>query len=370
MLHPFPRPGTVRLVPALALLAGMVLLGGAAPTVGNTPTTTRDDAQPGASLALAALPLLRAAISAERRLGYAGTLAEQSPGREEWVSSVRHTAGSPGLQMQAGAGWAWTPGGSPMLTGAALALLAAHYRLVVSGVGSVLGEPAYEVCALRVDGRPAAEIWIDQATMLPLRAELLDDRGREVSAMGFVRLDRAIGRAGIVPAVERWTTSQLTAEVALPEADLAPVPRVVPPATLPVPGWTHPGRLWPHMSLIRVQRLPGAGGSLLDLSYSDGAFSLSLFLQRGVLSARDLGTWTRQRVGGTTVWAQGGPLRRTAWQDGAYVITVVTDAPDSGEEALVAAAVHQLSVSPAPPGLAHRLRRGLDRMGSWFNPFH
>ncbi len=367
-MHVLPRPGATRLAPALVLIAGVILIGGATPSGVGSATTAREDARAEPILALAALPLLRAAISAERRMAYAGTLSEQFPGRTAILASLRHRAGASTVSLAVGAGPA--SAAPPLLTSAALALLAAHYRLVMRGTGSVAGRLSYLVAAQRPGGTAAARFWIDEATLLPLRADVFDDRGQEVSATGFVRLDDLGGATMTTIAADRRAASPLMVDAAVPEAQLGALPRATLPAGLAVPGWDSPGRLWPHMSLISAQRTTLPSGWLVHLTYSDGAFSLSLFVQPGVLSTPDVRSWTRSRIAGTVVWTQRGALQRTAWQDGAYVITVLTDAPQAGGDALVATAVHRLSVPARAPSLTERLRRGLDRVGSWFDPFH
>jgi sigma-E factor negative regulatory protein RseB len=235
----------------------------------------------------------------------------------------------------------------------ALALLTANYQLVRAGRRAVAGRATELVEARRPDaGTPAARFWIDKETGLVLRREVYDDRGRTTRASAFVEIE--VGRAA-----PRGGTA-----VRLPSA----WPREVDTsgfAAMRQKGWHCPERLGGSLSLVDARRGGGPRQPILHLSFSDGLSSVSLFEQRGRLDTDKLDGYRSATRRGGTVYIRDGVPSRMVWTANGMVFTLVADAPARTVDQVV-------SGLPRPdqePGRWGRLSRGMDRVGSWFNPF-
>jgi sigma-E factor negative regulatory protein RseB len=213
----------------------------------------------------------------------------------------------------------------------ALAVLAVSYRLDVAGAAVTLGRRVTVVVAHRGEG-VVARWWLDDATGLALREELLDGRGRIrrlAAYLDFTPHGR-IPPAGSGPQIA-------------PDIDTVGVPRPAGGAR------EYPQRLTRAASgdlvLVGVRSLPGAPQTV-HLSYSDGLSAVSVFLQPGRLDAAGLAGYQRDRWGGTAVHvAPGWPVRVT-WQCPAGVVTVVAED--------VADARSAVAALPGEPELARR----------------
>jgi sigma-E factor negative regulatory protein RseB len=117
--------------------------------------------------------------------------------------------------------------------------------------------------------------------------------------------------------------------------------------------------------LYRARTVTAAGSTALQLTYSDGLFTASVFAQRGRLDTAHLPGFAAETVGGEQVYAREGLYRQLVWPGGDTVYTLVTDSPDEAVAQIVAVWPH----GPQQGGLLSRVGRGIDRMGSWINPF-
>ena len=107
-------------------------------------------------------------------------------------------------------------------------------------------------------------------------------------------------------------------------------------------------------------------GAVVDASYSDGLSVVSVFVQRGDRPER-LPRWRQSRIAGKQVWLTVPTSfgeRGVAWSAGGFVYTVIADAPATVVTEVVGQLPHDND-----GGLWQRVGRGLERIGSWFNPF-
>jgi sigma-E factor negative regulatory protein RseB len=231
-----------------------------------------------------------------------------------------------------------------------LSLLRANYLIEYSGAGTAVGRAARVVAVRRHDGSLAARYWLDSITGLPLRREMYDERGHLVNEGAFINL--SIGPAVVGPA-----PSQAAKAWSAGTARTSALPK------LRKQGWQVPSRLDGDMSLVGVSSDHAKSGVVVDASYSDGLSVVSVFMQRGELSDA-LPGWRAAEVRGLPVYSSEPDHRSLAWSAGDVVYTVISDAPPTSVDLIVAQLPHDHHV-----GLWQRVRRGLARIGSWFNPF-
>ncbi len=369
------------------------LLGPAAATAATARTTARA----GATAAPTPVAPTQADPVALRLLARASAAPAMTPYRGLQFVSTWSSAGSTGLVVQVdhrpglgtsvrSAGTAVAPGGDtylvagaaePSIMGGAalLGLLADTYDVVASGNERVAGRDCFVVTARRPKtGSPAARFCIDEVSGLVLRREVYDERGRLTRASAFVQVDvgRATATARARP--DRQSTGSETKPTG-PDRKPAGSPaipdawsqRVVAAALVPMRhnGWTCPSRLPGSLRLVDARRTGRDAATILQLGYSDGLASVSLFQQPGWLDGGDLDGYRRTVVAGHPAYVHDGVLERVIWSASGMVFTLVADAPAGTVEQIVAALPH-----PAPDhGIWTRLGRGADRVGSWFNPF-
>jgi sigma-E factor negative regulatory protein RseB len=371
-------PPLVRAVRRAALVVGAGAVGAAVCSAGVGAMTPHGDdftVAPAVTAAYApartlspeerrAVGHLRRAVTAERTATYSGTKwmssqtgvtvveVRHTPSRGTWLD-VRTSAGG-------GAGPVRTAAGTQAdLDGEALTALSHHYTLAVRGRDQCAGRPVTLVEARRLGtDRVAGRFWLDEATGLLLRRELYDATGEVVRATLFVRLDTG-AQAAAVPAETRGATRSGRARIvgrALGESGLAQLRR---------DGWYLPDVLPGGMERYRATEMTVDGDRVVQLAYSDGIFAASLFVQQGDLDPRSLRGFRSERMAGTTVYTGGGLHRTVVWGGRTAVYTLVLDAPEPLGPQLVAALPH----TPADDGPVARLSRGIQRVGSWVNPF-
>ncbi len=242
-----------------------------------------------------------------------------------------------------------------------LSLLKQHYELAVAGEAECTGRRAMVVEARRrgMSG-PAAvagRFWIDTASHLVLRREVLDTAGSVIRSAAFVEMttEPAVSSAEQVGnrQVVRPNGELLgTAALSDLEAEGWPVPRTITTASL---------------DLFEARLHEGGATPVLQLSYSDGLSSLSLFVQRGWLDGDPAGT--ARSMGGGTVWVEQGAPERVVWSGGEFTWTLVSDAASETVTEAVSALPHQLSAI-GDDGVPDRVWRGMARVGGWLNPFN
>ena len=256
-------------------------------------------------------------------------------------------------------------GGVAQIGHGPLGLVAANYDVVHDGEGRVAGRKAMIVAALRrtaaAPGPPAvaapaniavARFWIDRETGLLLRREVYDSRGTIVRASAFI--DISIGSTGLL--------THLPPMIPRPSSTSVDEGRL---DRLRGAGWTCPDSLPTGLDLYDARQLQDPAGPIMHFSYSDGLTTVSLFEQRGHLDQSRLDGYHAQQVGDATVFVRAGLPLRLTWSARGRVFTVLADAPDETVQAVIAALPHE----QAENGLLDRLRRGLGRFVSWFNPF-
>jgi hypothetical protein len=205
-----------------------------------------------------------------------------------------------------------------------LDLLERNYHLSGSRGARVAGRSATVVTATR-DGSPsvAARWWIDDATGIMLWQETYGESGSVDLSFGFtsVSVSQSEGILEHLPprlAVPRTSTSLSLSST----------------TELKASGWSCVREL-ADLSLVRIRSDRASNPDLVHLVYSDGLSTVSVFQQRGQLTAAPEGSqWDA---------ALGAHVRRGAsgvatWQSGEMVLTVVTD----GSAGLLAEAVESL----------------------------
>jgi sigma-E factor negative regulatory protein RseB len=105
---------------------------------------------------------------------------------------------------------------------------------------------------------------------------------------------------------------------------------------------------------------------VLQLSYSDGLSTLSLFLQRG--ETPPLRGGTVRQVAGGQVWEASGEPERVVWAARGLTWTLISDTAPSVVDQVLSVLPHTRQ-RVTQEGLVPRLWRGLDRVGAWLNPF-
>lgn len=311
-----------------------------------------------------AVALLHRAMEATARVSYQGTqyvAAWSSLDRSVSTSAVlevSHPSGGPTTVHAVGAGpasvveegpdaaWLADPGGP-------VELLVRAYDVVVADRGTVAGRPVQVVEALRPDGSTAARLWLDDETALPLRREVYDEDGATVTASAFVEISvQTRGSRPGAGGVARGSTGPGAAN-RLTHGDLA---------RLRERGWRCPTRLGDRLVLYDAKLL----GEAVQLSYSDGVATVSVFTQQGRLDKDRLAGFETREIGEGVVYASPGPPSTYTWSTGDRVVTVIADGPVTGVEGVLTA----MPPEPLPEeGLLARIGRGAERLRAWLDPF-
>ena len=296
-----------------------------------------------------ALQLLARAAEAGRRLSYSGTQYVASWRDDAAAASLVELEHDPvrGSVVTGGDARAETTQALAVLDRRMLDRLAAGYALAVTGPGRCTGRAATVVEARRADGSVAGRFWVDRATGMLLRREVFDGEGTRVRSSAFV--DLAVDEA---PAA----ALRLSADGAAPD------PQRPDTGALRRDGWHVPRQLPEGFALFDTE----LRGEVLQLAYTDGLSTLSLFAQDGELGTGGMSGFEREEVDGRPVWVRGAAPERVVWAGGDHVWTLVSDAPEAAVRAAVAALPHD----PEPDdGVGARLGRGLSRLGRMLNPF-
>ena len=314
------------------------------------------------------LQLLREAAEAGSAVSYQGVEMVSTwgvTGDSTTIADVWHRSGGSTLVEAAVAGVvsparqagisddtdSQAPEGVLGVTAQLVSLLGANYDLLYEGPGSADSRPAQMVEVWREDGSLAARFWLDQATKLPLRREVFDSGAHLIGEDVFIDLKLGAAAAAGTPSV---SARDVTAGAQLTAVDLT---------DMRARGWPVPAALPDGLSLFEAGEAPTRSGEVLDLSYSDGLFVVSVFMQRGDLPAKLTG-WQKITLDGRDVYTGEPDQRSITWAGQGFVFTVMADAPP----ATLNQAVDTLPYNP-PPGFWGRLSRGFGRLASWANPF-
>jgi sigma-E factor negative regulatory protein RseB len=231
-------------------------------------------------------------------------------------------------------------------------LLVSHYELHLAGQGLCDGHRAQVVEVRRPSsaGALAGRFWVDVSSGLVLRREVLDDAGALLRRTDLLDVRVATPAAtlstGLIaspPQGERLDAVELAAE----EATGVPVVRSLPG----------------HLDLYDARRLPG---DVLQLAYSDGLSTLSLFVQQGTMPTTASGVV--RTVGGGQVWMSPGEPERVVWAADGRTWTLVSDAAPAVVDQVLVVLPHT-GRGVSEDGVAPRVWRGMSRVGSWLNPF-
>ena len=241
-------------------------------------------------------------------------------------------------------------------------LLADRYRLSVAGVQGCGGRAALLVEARRPGAGGAAGLagrfWVDQRTGMVLRRDLLDATGRVVSRSTLTHLQVDS------PSTFAPVSATVPTGAAHPVVPLAPSGRRVTASELAALAPGAPPELPGGLQLFDARR---HDDRVLQLSYSDGLSTLSLFVQPGALPGA-VTALPIERRGGADVRAMPGPSDRLAWASDGRTWSLVSDAPIGVVDAAVAVLPHA-PVGRRGDALAARAWRGMSRIGGWLNPF-
>lgn len=365
----------------LGALAALVVLAGALGGAALNPVAARSATNgprsgPGTEPVVSApaarqgLRLMSAAVAACQAVTYHGVQFvawSDAGGARSYVVRVWHRPGAPELAEDDDDADIDEPSGSDQ-PGAApgsdapvgvlsvspwmFRLLRANYSIEYAGPSTSSGRSAMIVVMRRRDGSLAARFWLDRKTSLPLRRELFDGHGLKVSEGAFIDLQIGGIGTGLQPLArtQAWNAQ----------------PGVLAAARLRASGWTVPTSIAGNLALVSITRTATRTGAVVDASYSDGLSVVSVFMQRGDLP-QALNGWRQSRIAGRQVWLTMPTTlgeRGVAWSAGGFVYTVIADAPSTVVTEVIGEFPHD-----SDGGLWQRVGRGLERIGSWFNPF-
>ncbi|HEX6758675.1 MAG TPA: zf-HC2 domain-containing protein [Propionibacteriaceae bacterium] len=205
-----------------------------------------------------------------------------------------------------------------------LDLLERNYRLSGTRGAIVAGRSAAVVMATR-DGSNfvAARWWIDDATGIVLWQETYDRSGSVDLSFGFTSVSVSRGDSILEHLPPRLAVPRTSTSLTLSSA-----------AELNASGWSCVRQL-AGLSLVRIRSDRAGNPDTVHLVYSDGLTTLSVFEQRGRLTAVPEGSYWDAALG---AHVRRGASGVATWQSGEMVFTVVTD----GSASLMAEAVESL----------------------------
>lgn len=329
----------------------------------------------------AAVELIYRSAEAPSLVSYAGTqyvsawsALDPTAASASAVMMLEHRAGGRTqvtLPNQQAAILEWRDGKSWLAGGGGSAeLLVSAYVVSVAGTSTVAGRPAVVVEARRDDGTIAARLWLDSATALTLRRETFDHGGALLNASAFVDIELVMtglpeGLPDAAPPVNSTAStagsgagSSSRRSNALTWSDIE---------ALRAQGWHCPDQIGGGLMLYEARR----HGDVVQLSYSDGVMTVSMFEQPGRLDNASLEGYRRVETAGGDVFAAAGPPARYMWSSGHRVMTVVSEAPAAVlDDITTTLPPDTVEPSPAPDdGILARIIRGAKKVGSFLNPF-
>jgi anti-sigma factor RsiW len=283
-----------------------------------------------------ALTVLERAVQTATEVGYVGTQVVIAPRDGSILSTkvavhfepglgstvtIRPTGDKPSIERLVG-----KRATSRMIDRELLSLLSRNYALRGATDAEVAGRHATMVEAVRRDlsSGVLARWWVDNETGLLLWSETYDRSGALTLASGFSHVQITSGQDSFLNHLPpSLTTSVTTATLTLSHVD-----------DLSSHGWFCSGEL-AGLSLVRLRTGAGAEPAVVHMVYSDGVSTVSVFEERGRLTAPSPeARWDND----LQAYVRPGASTSATWQSGDTVFTVVTDGP----AALLAQAVQAL----------------------------
>ncbi|NEE00545.1 sigma-E factor regulatory protein RseB domain-containing protein [Phytoactinopolyspora halotolerans] len=329
-----------------------------------------------------AVELLNRSATASTRVSYQGTqyvsawsALTKSGSSSSAVVQVRHRAGGRteiGVQdaqaeiltSQTGTSWLAEDEGS-------VDLLVRSYDIRLVGEAQVAGRRTDVVEARHADGSVAARWWLDQETALRLRREAFLPDGRLLSASAFVDVSIvSVPPCCMRSSVDHEAEATLAAEQT--SSQDAPSPEKTALQWEDIERLRQEGfhcleSLGESLVLYEAREIGGA----IQLSYSDGVMTASVFEQSGHLDPAQMSGYTSNQVGEGVVYTRPGPPATFVWSSQGRVVTVVADAPSEViEDVLRALPPDAAELDEEHEGdVISRIGRGAKKVGSWLNPF-
>lgn len=362
------HPGRAQALVLFTVLLAMSITVMAPATTSAAPT---DDATPGVSPdrmprnERRAIKLVERVATVDQTVSYSGVqfVSAWSPtGTASTVLDVHNVAGQgTALRVRgsgAGPAAAMFTGGPEngvdgWLGGGPVELLHDNYGLRYAGRTHAAGRSAEIVEMFGAADLLAARFWIDRETGLLLRRELYDSSGRTVRASAFIEV-RTGPRAvpSHLPPMTPLTPTQTVSRTEMVDLQRA--------------GWACPQQMAGHLTLYDTRRVQTTNGVALHFSYSDGLSTVSVFQQAGSIGANGLTGYERVEGADGIRYLRAGIPEQIVWSADGVVYAVMADAPPELVEQVVADLPH---AEPSGNGVLDRVGRGLNRVGSWVNPF-
>lgn len=229
-----------------------------------------------------------------------------------------------------------------------LAAVTRNYEVSLDGRTTLDTGPAFAVRFER-DGLMRERLYVDEATGFVVR--------RETFMGGTIR--RVVALTDLVTTGESLAMPDGEADDWHERQLVADVDR----AALAATGWRIPDPLPGGFELASSFRL--AAADALQLVYSDGLYTLTVFEQAGEVDRSALTGAVGYTFDGIPVYRwPGAEPERVVWSGDGQTFTAVTDAPMDTLMQAIGGLPHD-----SAPGLLTRMGRGLHRVAMWLWPF-
>jgi len=200
-----------------------------------------------------------------------------------------------------------------------------QYEVMVVGPGRVAGRDAWQLDVIPVDSfRYGYRLWVDDASRLMLRSEMIDLQGQALERLEFIELDLDTPLA----------RDQFALPSALPEQALEPVQADSHPhgRLLLATGWVPDGFV---AAADDLRMASGDKAPVRAFSYSDGLAAFTLFVERASAEADTL----HARRGPTLAMS-----RQLPGEQGDWLVTLVGEVPAQTAERVL----QHVAVQDAP----------------------
>ncbi len=242
------------------------------------------------------------------------------------------------------------------------AALEAKYEVLVGSPERIMDRPCARLeIRRREDGSLRERLWIDEGTGLLVRRETYDGGHEPARLAAYLSLDLGPADGAGQPARPTLTAARSP----LRRQDASEIDATGLEA-LRGAGWVVPEELPGGYEATGVYAVTSDEAQPLQITYSDGLYTVSLFQQPGTLD------WTSLRPGAEPLpdlgfqayhWPGSVPAVYV-WETAGHTYSIVGDAP-SGDLHAIAHALPR----PRPPSFGQRLGRGLGRLWSWVSPW-